>query len=117
MSNFFTRKLKHSSPPWRVQDEGRGIVYNQLDQKIATIPKAGEIPWETRTANLNLIAAAPELLEGLITACFVLDSNGIPPSDRLIDLINRCRPGAPPVVRPPERKPPDEEPPTVDDTP
>jgi len=94
MSNFFTRKLKHSSPPWRIQEHSRGIVYNQLDQKVATVPKAGEIPWETREANLNLIAHAPELLEALITACFVLDSNGIKPSDNLIQLINACRPGA-----------------------
>lgn len=98
MSNFFTRKLRHSSPPWRVQEERRGIVYNQLDQKIATIPKAGEIDWQTRTANLNLIAHAPQLLEGLITACYLLDTQGIRPSDDVIALINACRPGAPPVI-------------------
>jgi len=92
-------------------------VYNQLDQKIATIPKAGEIDWETRTANLNLIAHAPELLEGLITACFVLDSNGIPPSDNLIQLINACRPGAPKIVRPDDREQPGADLPNDDDTP
>ena len=117
MSNFFTRKLKHSSPPWRIQEQGRGIIYNQLDQRVATVPKAGEIDWETREANLNVIVNAPELLEALITACFVLDSNGIPPSEHTIDLINRCRPGAAKIVRPGDREQPGAVPSVDDDTP
>lgn len=117
MSNVFTRRLKHSSPPWRIQDHRRGIVFNQLDQKVAVVPKAGVIDWETREANLNLIAHAPELLEALITAAAVLDSAGIPPSDHLIDLLNSCRPGAPPIPRVGDRVQPDAGSSVDDDTP
>lgn len=101
MSNVFTRNLRHSSPPWRLAaPENRGRIINQQDQVVATVPKAGEVDWETRTANLNLVLHAPELLEALITAAAVLDSAGIPPSDRLIQLLNDCRPGAP-QIKPP----------------
>ena len=115
MSNFFTRRLRHSSPPWRIQDPGRGIIYNQQDQRIATVPKAGDIDWQTRTANLNVIAHAPELLEALIVATALLHQQGMPPSAATVDLLNRCRPGAPPI--PHANVWPDATPPNDDDTP
>jgi len=98
MSNVFTRNLQHSSPPWRLADpEHRGRIINQLDQVVATVPKAGAVDWQTRTANLK---------EALITAAAVLDSHGIPPSDDLIDLLNVCRPGAPRILTVSERQQP-----------
>lgn len=101
MSNGFTRKLSHSSPPWRLADpERRGRIINQQDQVVASVPKAGEIDWQTREANLNLILHAPELLEALIHACVHLDAQGVPPTRRMIDLLNACRPGAAPIVHP-----------------
>lgn len=94
---FFIKNVPLSAPPWRVNDERRGIIVDLNDRKVAVIPKAGEIPFNERSANLGLIACAPELLAALREAAFHLDSAGIPLNDSYYDLINRASAGVPPL--------------------
>jgi hypothetical protein len=94
---LFIRNLKLSAPPWRIFDPRRGIIHDQNDCHIATVPKAGPIPFESRNQNLAVIAAAPELLAALIEAAYHLDNAGVPLNQNYYDLINRCRTGATPL--------------------
>lgn len=97
MSGFFSRQLLHSPWPWRVQCDRRGYIYDLLDRRVATIPKAGECDYPTRVANLAVIVNAPELLDRLIAHVAQLESMGVKPHPDTIALLNRCRPGAPPI--------------------
>lgn len=94
---LFIKNTHLSAPPWRIQDARRGIVVDQNDCHIATVPKAGAVPFESRNQNLATIAAAPELLAALIEAAYHLDVAGTPLNDGFYELINRCRTGAVPI--------------------
>lgn len=91
---LFIKNLEFSAPPWRILDARRGIIVDQNDCVVATVPKAGAVPFASRNQNLTAIAAAPELLAALIEAAYHLDSAGIPLNDSFYELINRCRAGA-----------------------
>lgn len=88
---LFVKNLKFTQPPWRVQDPRRGHIVDQQDRLIATVPKAGPIPFEQRTANLALIECAPELLAALLEAAYQLDMQGTPLNQSFYDLIDRAR--------------------------
>lgn len=94
---LFIKNIPLSPVPWRINDERRGIIVDQLDRKVAVIPKAGETSFEQRSANLGLIVCAPELLAALREAAYHLDAAGIPLNDAYYDLINRASAGVPPL--------------------
>lgn len=96
---LFIQNIPISSPPWRVQNVRKGIIYDLQDREIARIPKAGEIPFEERSANLAVIEAAPELLAALREAAYHLENAGIPLNQAYYDLINRVSAGVPPLKR------------------
>ena len=96
---LFIQNINISSPPWRVQNVGRGIIFDLQDRHIATVPKAGEIPFPERSANLALIEAAPELLAALREAAYHLENAGVPLNQSYYDLINRVSAGQPPLQR------------------
>lgn len=100
---LFVKNLNLSAPPWRIFDARRGIIVDQNDCHIATVPKAGTVPFASRNQNLATIAAAPELLAALIEAAYHLDSAGVPLNPSFYELINRCREGAAPIK--PRRRP------------
>lgn len=105
MFMLFIKNISLSAPPWRIQDARRGTVFDLNDRLIATVPKAGAVPFVERNQNLAAVAAAPELLAALIEAAYHLDVAGVPLNDSFYDLINRCRQGATPIK--PKRKPVD----------
>lgn len=94
---LFIKNIPLSPAPWRVNNDRRGIIVDQNDRTVAIIPKAGEIPFDERSANLGLITCAPELLAALREAAYHLDSAGIPLNDSYYDLINRASAGVPPL--------------------
>jgi hypothetical protein len=96
---LFIKNIPISSPPWRVQNIRRGIIFDQDDRHIATVPKAGEIPFPERSANLAVICAAPELLAALREAAYHLENAGVPLNQSYYDLINRASEGVPPLTR------------------
>lgn len=104
MANIYTRGLKLTDAPWRVQDPHRGIVYDQQDRRLATVPKAGEVPLEERLANLAAIAAAPELLGALREAASVLESLHIKLTPEFYELMSRAAPYDEPVLPPQDRQ-------------
>ena len=65
------------------------------DRTVAVVPKAGEIPFEERSANLAVITAAPELLAALREAAYHLENAGIPLNQSYYELINRASEGVP----------------------
>lgn len=100
MSNLWTRHLPITDPPWRIQDPHRGTVYDAQDRRIATVAKAGEIPFEERMGNLNTIALAPELLALCRNCAYLLHQLGYPLKPEYYDLINRATPHANQLVPP-----------------
>ena len=96
---LFIKNIPISSPPWRVQNIRRGIIFDQDDRHIATVPKAGEISFPERSANLAAICAAPELLAALREAAYHLENAGVPLNQSYYDLINRASEGVPPLTR------------------
>jgi hypothetical protein len=88
---LFVKRLKFTPPPWRIFCSRRGRIVDQNDRTIAVIPKPGEVEFEQRTANLNLIATAPELLAALLEAAYTLDMQGTPLNPQFYELINRAR--------------------------
>ena len=98
MANIYTRNLKITDGPWRIQNRHRGIIYDQQDRKIAVVPKAGEIPLEQRLANLAAIAAAPELLAALREAASLLEAMGVELKPEFYELMQRATPNDEPVT-------------------
>lgn len=98
MSTIWTRFLPFTEGPWRVQDPNRGIIYDLQDRKICTVPKAGEIPFSERQANLAAICLVPELVAALRQAAYALDQQGTPLKPEFYDLINRATPGVDELV-------------------
>ena len=96
--NTFTQHLNLTDGPWRTQDPQRGIIVDQQDRRIATIPKAGAVPHEERQANVAAISAAPELLGALRAAAYALTTVGYRLTDEYLELIDRASAGAPPLA-------------------
>lgn len=102
---LFIKNIPISSPPWRVFNINRGNIVDQQDRTVAVIPKAGEIPFPERSANLAVICAAPELLAALREAAYHLENAGIPLNQQYYDLINRASEGIPALTRKPPQGP------------
>jgi hypothetical protein len=96
--NTFTQHLNLTDGPWRIQDPQRGIVVDQQDRRIATVPKAGVVPHRERQANVAVISAAPELLGALRAAAYALTTVGYRLTDEYLELIDRASAGAPPLA-------------------
>lgn len=104
MSNLWTRHLPITDPPWRIQDPHRGTIYDAQDRKIATVHKAGAIPFEERMGNLQTIARAPELLALARNCAYILHTMGYPLKPEYYDLINAATPHANPLEPPQGRE-------------
>jgi len=98
--NAFTRNSRLSPHPWRIQCDRRGLIYDLEDRRVATVPKAGEIPHTSRVANMRVIERAPELLDRLIASTLMLQMAGTQPHPETLELLNYCRPGQPPILPP-----------------
>lgn len=96
--NTFTQHLNLTDGPWRIQDPQRGIVVDQQDRRIATVPKAGAVPHRERNANVAAISATPELLGALRAAAYALTTVGYRLTDEYLELIDRASAGAPPLA-------------------
>ena len=97
-TTLFTELLEVTNGPWRVKDENRGIIVDAQDRRICTVPKAGDIKFDERTANQAAIAAAPELLGALRMTAWVLTTMGCELKPEFYSLINRASAGAPELV-------------------
>ncbi len=102
---LFVKNIPLSSPPWRVMDIRRGTIVDQQNRTVAVVPKAGEIPFNERSANLAVLRAAPELLAALREAAYHLENAGVPLNQEYYDLINRASEGVPPIKRKEPRGP------------
>ena len=77
--------MTHTPGPWTLSEgservTGRRITIHCDGMRIAdVIPWSGR--WSAAEANAHLIAAAPELLEGLVALIAKLDAGGIPMSE------------------------------------
>ena len=87
MSNIYTRNLKLSEGPWRIQNRHRLTVVDPLDRTICVVKDNPSIPVEERLANAHVISAAPELLAALKEAVFMLDSLGVDTSGEILELL------------------------------
>lgn len=92
MSNIYTRNLKLSEAPWRIQNRHRLTVVDPLDRTICVVKDNPSIPVEERLANAHCIAAAPELLAALKEATLMLESLGVNTSGAIVDLLVNAAP-------------------------
>ena len=64
-------ETKHTPGPWRFVEQGDANMYGMVtagNRWIISFQQNGELLSETELANAKLMAAAPELLEALISA-------------------------------------------------
>ncbi|MGA1256798.1 MAG: hypothetical protein ACO3YZ_06725 [Candidatus Nanopelagicaceae bacterium] len=116
---YFIQRNNLARPPWRVKDPERGLIVDSSGRTVALVPAKtphitvdnSQTQISTRwpdtaeewihpdelAANLNLIAAAPELLAALKEAAFHLDQAGIPLNEPYYELINRASSGLEPL--------------------
>ncbi len=109
-------------PPWliKTQTNGTALVTDSVGRLIAVVAQGapritadskhpfgfpiGEVnmdPYMTDrefSANLQLIACAPELLAALKEAAYHLDAAGIPLNEQFYELINRASPDQAPLL-------------------
>jgi hypothetical protein len=110
---IFIKNLELADPPWQILDREQGIVVDRRGRLVAviplsppeiradatrkisssqavTVPLPEGMPEPNHSANLHLIAAAPELLAALKEAAYHLDVAGIPLNSAYYELIQRA---------------------------
>ena len=56
--------MKHTKAPWEIQDNGNGDMFiYSVPEELAVVEDISGLTPAEQYANLNLIAAAPDLLE------------------------------------------------------
>jgi|TARA_B110000503_G_scaffold70339_1_gene109468 hypothetical protein len=98
--SIYTQNLNITQGPWRIQDPHRGTVFDLEDRLIATVPKAGAVPFEQRQANLHAISELPAVVAALREAAFALHTLGYPLKPEYYELMNRATPGGAPIALP-----------------
>ena len=92
MSSIYTKQLKLSEGPWRIQDRHRLTIVDPLDRTIAVVKDNSQIPVEERLANAHCIVNSPELLAALKESVFMLANMGVSTSGRIVELLVQAAP-------------------------
>ena len=86
-------ETKHTPGPWKLIEQGDANMYGMVtagNRWIINFQQNGELMSETELANARLMAAAPELLEALISAKNLIGSFRLkkdPPSQQVWEQI------------------------------